>query len=328
MHFCWKMMIAGCLSIGLIGPAPAQETAFLGGKTIKLVVPFAAGGAQDVIARLMAERLSPRLGNTIIIENKGGAAGIPAAESVARAEPDGATLLMATGGAITIAPNRPQKLPYDPIADFASVALLADTPMVIAVSTQSRYATLGDLIAEARRRPGEVTYASTGAGTVSNLTGELMSQALDIKLVHVPYRGAGPAFPDLISGRIDAMVTSSASIDPIVAGGQARVLATFTASRLANFAGVPTIGEAANLKDLEVPVWAGILAPAKTPAPVIERFAKELTAICAESDVQERFAKIGALATCGNSAALKAVIEKDLDRWKTVISKGNIKLVE
>jgi hypothetical protein len=107
MHFCYKMMIAGCLSIGLIGPAPAQETAFLGGKTIKLVVPFAAGGAQDVIARLMAERLSPRLGNTIIIENKGGAAGIPAAESVARAEPDGATLLMATGGAITIAPNRP-----------------------------------------------------------------------------------------------------------------------------------------------------------------------------------------------------------------------------
>ena len=328
MHLCCKMMIAGCLSIGVIGPAAAQEPAFLGGRTIKIVVPFAAGGAQDVIARLIAEKLSPRLGNAIIIENKGGAAGIPGADSVAKAEPDGATLLMATGGAITIAPNRPQKLPYDPIADFASVALLADTPMVIAVSAQRRYATLGDLIADARRRPGEITYASTGAGTVSNLTGELMSQALDIKLVHVPYRGASPAFPDLISGRVDAMVTSSASIDPIVAGGQARVLATFTGSRLANFADVPTIGEAANLKDLEVPVWAGILAPAKTPAPVIERLAKELTAICAESDTHDRFAKIGALTTCGNPAALTTVIEKDLDRWKTVISKGNIKLVE
>jgi tripartite-type tricarboxylate transporter receptor subunit TctC len=328
MHLCFRMMIAGCLSIGLIGPAAAQEPAFLGGKTMKLVVPFAAGGAQDVIARLVAEKLSPRLGNTIIIENKGGAAGLPAADSVAKAEPDGATLLMATAGAITIAPNRPQKLSYDPIADFASVALLADTPMVIGVGAQSRYATLADLIADARRRPGEVTYASTGAGTVSNLTGELLAQALDIKLVHVPYRGAGPAFPDLISGRIDAMVTSSASIDPTVAGGQARVLATFTPSRLPNFADVPTIGEAASLKGLEVPSWVGILAPAKTPAPVIERLAKELTAICAEPDVLERFAKIGALRTCGDSAALRSVIEKDLERWKTVISKGNIKLVE
>jgi tripartite-type tricarboxylate transporter receptor subunit TctC len=322
------MMIAGCLSIGIVGPAVAQDPAFLGGKTMKIVVPFAAGGAQDVIARLIAEKLSPRLGNTIIIENKGGAAGLPAADSVAKAEPDGATLLMATAGAITIAPNRPQKLSYDPIADFASVALLADTPMVIGVGAQSRYATLADLIADARRRPGEVTYASTGAGTVSNLTGELMAQALDIKLVHVPYRGAGPAFPDLISGRIDAMVTSSASIDPTVAGGQARVLATFTPSRLANFADVPTIGEAANLKGLEVPSWVGILAPAKTPAPVIERLAKELTAICAEADVLERFAKIGALRTCGDPIALRSVIEKDLERWKAVISKGNIKLVE
>jgi tripartite-type tricarboxylate transporter receptor subunit TctC len=320
-------LIASCLSIGVIGPTAAQETAFLGGKTIKIVVPFAAGGAQDVIARLIAEKLSPRLGNTIIIENKGGAAGLPAADSVAKAEPDGGTLLMATAGAITIAPNRPQKLSYDPIADFASVALLADTPMVIAVGAQSRYATLAELIADARRRPGELTYASTGAGTVSNLTGELLSQALDIKLVHVPYRGAGPALPDVISGRVDAMVTSSASIDPAVAGRQARVLATFTPSRLASL-DAPTIGEASTLKGLEVPSWVGILAPAKTPAPVIERLARELTAICTEADTQERFAKIGALTTCGNAAALKTVIENDLERWKTVISKGNIKLPE
>jgi tripartite-type tricarboxylate transporter receptor subunit TctC len=124
------------------------------------------------------------------------------------------------------------------------------------------------------------------------------------------------------------MVTSSASIDPIATAGQARVLATFTASRLASLANVPTIGEAANLKGLEVPSWVGILAPAKTPAPVIERLAKELTAICTEADTQERFAKIGALTTCGNAAALKTVIENDLERWKTVISKGNIKLPE
>jgi tripartite-type tricarboxylate transporter receptor subunit TctC len=328
MRVFHRLMITACLSIICIGPLAAQEAAFLGGRTIRLIVPFTAGGAQDVIARLIADKLSPRIGNTIIIENKSGAGGVIAADSVAKAEPDGATLLMATGGAITIAPNRPQKLPYDPVADFTPVALLGDTPMVIAVGAQSRYTNLVDLIADARRRPGEMTYASTGVGTVTNLTGELMSQALDIKLLHVPYRGAAPAITDLMTGRVDAMVTSSASIEPAAAGGQARVLATFTASRLANFTGVPTVGEATNVKGLEVPSWVGILAPAKTPAPVLERLTKELVAICAEPNTQDRFAKIGAITTCGGASVLKTVIENDFDRWRTVIKKGNIKLEE
>lgn len=322
-----KVMVAACLVFGIVSPGAAQQT-FLDGKTIRIVVPFAAGGAQDVIARLVAAKLQPRLGNTIVIENKGGAAGVIAADGVAKAEPDGTTLLMATGGAITIAPNRPQKLPYDPVADFVPVALLADTPMTIAVGANSPYKSLADLIADARQRPDKVTYASTGAGTISNLTGELLAQGLNIKLVHVPYKGAAPALPDLFQGRVDAMVTSSASIESSATGGQARVLATFTTSRLPNFANTPTIGEAANLKGLEVPVWAGILAPARTPAPVIERLAREFAAICAEPDTLERFARIGAVRTCGGPAELKSVIATDMDRWKTVIAKGNIKLDE
>jgi tripartite-type tricarboxylate transporter receptor subunit TctC len=185
---------------------------------------------------------------------------------------------------------------------------------------------LADLIADAKKRPGTITYASTGTGTISNLTGELLAQATDVKLVHVSYRGASPAIPDLVSGRVDAMVTSSASIEPMVTGGQARVLATFTAAPLTNFPGVPTVNVALNLKGLEVPVWVGILAPVKTPAPVLERLANELSAICAAPDTHDRFAKIGALTTCGNSATLKAVIDEDFKRWKTVITKGNIKL--
>jgi tripartite-type tricarboxylate transporter receptor subunit TctC len=311
-----------CLAVSVV----AQTPAYPDGKTIRIVVPFAAGGAQDVMARLIGTKLSTRLGTSVIIENKGGAGGIIGADSVAKAEPDGTTLLMATGGAITIAPNRPQKLPYEPKADFAPVALVADTPMTIAVRSQSPFRTLAELIAEAKARPGALTYASTGAGTVSNLTGELLAQGLGITLLHVPYRGASPAISDLISGQIDAMVTSSASIDPLVAAGQARVLASFTAGRLGNLAGAPTIAEASSLKGLEVPVWVGFLAPARTPAPVVERLAREIGAICAEADIQERFAKIGALATCGAPAALAGVIEEDLARWKTVISKGNIKL--
>src|SRR5687768_6852796 len=161
MRLLGKLTIAACLSTGAIGPVAAQD-AFLGGKTIRIVVPFAAGGAQDIIARLIGNKLSARLGNSIVIENKGGAAGVIAADGVAKAEPDGTTLLMATGGAITIAPNRSQKLPYDPAADFVSVAMIADTPMTIAVGANSPYKTLADLIADAKQRPDRVTYASTG----------------------------------------------------------------------------------------------------------------------------------------------------------------------
>lgn len=326
MSLIRKGLVSLCLAAGLVGPALAQPAAFLDGKTIKIVVPFAAGGAQDVIARLIGTKLATRLGNPVIVDNKGGAGGIIGADSVAKAEADGATLLMATGGAISIAPNRPQKLPYDPKADFAAVALIADTPMTVAVRTQSPYRTLADLVADAKARPGAVSYASTGAGTVSNLTGELLAQALGITLLHVPYRGAGPAIGDLVGGQVNAIVTSSASIEPLVGPGQARVLASFTKGRMPALAGAPTIAEAAGISGLDVPVWAGVLAPARTPAPVIERLARELAAICAEQDTQERFAKIGAVTSCGAPADLARIIDEDMARWKTVIARGNIRL--
>ena len=317
------LAVAACVSWNTTALA---QTAGFDGKTIKIVVPFAAGGAQDVIARLVGNKLSSRIGASVIIENKGGAAGLIGADTVAKADPDGTTLLMATGGAITIAPNRTVKLTYDPRVDFAPVALIADTPMTIAVRNQSPFKSLEDLIREAKARPGGISYASTGSGTVSNLTAELFAQGVGITFLHVPYRGAAPATTDLLSGQIDIMVTSSASIEPLVAGGQARVLASFTPARLPSLAGAPTISEASGLKGLEVPVWVGVLAPAKTPVVVIEKLAVELKAICGEADIVERFAKLGALATCGGPAELGMVLRDDFVRWRDVITKGNIKL--
>lgn len=322
-----KITVAACATLALTlaaAPALAQTTA-TDGKTLHIVVPFAAGGAQDVIGRYLGNKLTARLNVPVVIDNKTGAGGVIAADAVAKAVPDGNTVLLATGGAISIAPHLNAKLPYDPKRDFVPIALVADTPMTIAVRAQSPYASVADLVRDAKVRPGQVTFASTGNGTVSHLTGELFAQSAGVKLLHVPYRGAGPAITDLLGGQVAAIVTSSASIDPMVEDHKARVLATFTTARLGALGSVPTMTEASGIKGLEVPVWVGLLAPAKTPPAQIARLAAEITAICQLPETQERFKGLGALATCGGPNALDKVVADDLQRWERVIRQGGIK---
>ncbi len=307
-------------SAGLFSAALAQQ-----GKPTTIVVPFAPGGAQDVIARFVGAKLATRIASPVIIENKAGAGGVIGADQVAKAAPDGTTLLMATGGAITIAPHLNARLPYESMKDFTPVALLGDTPMTLAVRAESPFQSVADLVKAAKEKPGEVTFASTGNGTVSNLTGELFALSSGIKLLHVPYRGAGPAITDLLSGQVASMVTSSASIEPMVASGKARVLASFTTVRLPSLKGAPTMTEVSGLRGLEVPVWVAVLAPARTSPDVVARLSAELQAICAEAETRERFEKLGALTTCGGPAEAGKVIADDLARWKSVIATGVIK---
>lgn len=295
------------------------------GQPLHLVVPFAAGGAQDVIGRYLGNKLGPRLGVPVVVDNKAGAGGVIAADYVAKAAPDGNTVLLATGGAISIAPHLNPKLPYDPRKDFTAVALLGDTPMTFAVRAQSPYTGVADVIKDAKANPGKVTFASTGQGTISHLTGELLAQTAGVRLIHVPYRGAAPAITDLLGGQVATMVTSSASIEPMVADRKARVLGTFTAKPLPSFPGAPTMNEATGAKSLEVPVWVGVLAPAKTPAAAVDRLAAELQAICRLPETQERFKTLGALVTCGGPKELAKVVADDDARWGQVIKQGNIK---
>lgn len=312
------LAIAACALLG-VGNAQAQ------GDVTRIVVPFAPGGAQDVIGRFLAERLGNRLGTPVVVENKAGAGGVIAADAVAKAKPDGRTLLLATGGAITIAPHLLAKLSYDPRKDFVPVAMVADTPMTLAVRAQSPYTSVADLLKDAKANPGKVSYASTGNGTISHLTGELLTQSAGVPLLHVPYRGAGPAMTDLLGGQVSAMVTSSASIEPMVHDKKARVLASFTAARIAALDGAPTMTEATGIKGLEVPVWVGLLVPAKTPQAAVDKLATELQAVCAQPETRERFSKLGAATTCGGPAELGKVIADDDKRWGEVIRKGNIK---
>lgn len=313
-----KFLAGAALALVTATAAQAQ------GDAIHLVVPFAPGGAQDVIGRYLGERLGTRMNTPVVIDNKAGAGGVIAADAVAKAKPDGRTLLLATGGAITIAPHLNAKLSYDPRKAFVPVALVADTPMTLAVRAQSPYTSVADLLNDAKANPGKVSYASTGNGTVSHLTGELLAQSAGVQLLHVPYRGAGPAITDLLGGQVAAMVTSSASIEPMVLDKKARVLASFTRERIGALQGAPTMTEGAGIKGLEVPVWVGLLAPAGTPKAVIDKLATELQAVCALPETRERFTALGAAATCGGPAELGKVIADDDKRWETVIRQGKI----
>lgn len=317
-----RRALLGAAAALLLAPAWGQGS----GKTLRIVVPFAAGGAQDVIGRYLGDKLAQRTGQTVVIDNKAGAGGALAADAVAKAAPDGQTLLLATGGAISIAPHLNPRLPYDARKDFAAVALVADTPMTIAVRADSPYKTLADVLRDAKARPGALAYASTGNATISHLTGELLAQTAGVQWLHVPYKGAAPALNDLVGGQVPLIVTSAASVDAMVVAGKVRVLATFSKSHLPNLADRPTVAEAAGLTGLEVPVWVGLLAPAATPVDRLAALQADLLAICRLPETQERFKGLGASVDCGDRAALARVMDEDGARWARVIRQGGIKL--
>lgn len=316
-------LIAGSVALALT-PALAQTSAFEA-KPLRIVIPFTVGGAQDAIGRYLGNKLATRLGVPVIIENKAGAGGVIAADAVAKSPPDGTTLLLATGGAISIAPHLNAKLPYDVMRDFSAVAMLADTPMTLGVRSQSPYTSVADVLRDAKARPGQVTFASTGNGTVSHLTGELFAQKAGVQLLHVPYRGAAPALTDLLGGQVALVVTSATSIDPMLEGGKARVLASFTSSAMPTLRGAPTMNEAAALKGLEVPVWVGLLAPSKTPVAQLEKLSAEIFAICTMPETRAHFRAVGAVPACGSAKELAKVVAQDTQRWASVIRQGGIK---
>jgi tripartite-type tricarboxylate transporter receptor subunit TctC len=323
MKLLLKHLALGLVAACLVTATPlwAQQN----DRPLRIVVPFASGGAQDVIARCLGAKLTDKFGALVIIDNKAGAGGIVAADAVAKAT-DGVTVLLATGGAITIAPHLQGKLPYDPVHDLTPVALVGDTPMTLAVRTESPYRTLADVLRDAKAKPGQVTYASTGNGTVSHLTGALLAQASGVNLLHVPYRGAAPALTDLLGGQVALIVTSAASIEPMVASGKARVLGTFSRAALPSLGTPPTVGDATGLPGMDVPVWVGVMAPTRMPAATVEKLSAALVEVCNLPETKQRFAQLGAVNTCGGGAALGKVVAEDSQRWAKVIKQGGIKV--
>jgi tripartite-type tricarboxylate transporter receptor subunit TctC len=283
-----RAIIAGalCASFGTLTASAASAQSYPT-RPITMIVPFAAGGATDVLARVFSDRLQQGLGQPVTVENRGGAAGQIAAAAVARAPADGYTLFFTTAAPITIAPFMTDKPQYDPRKDFAPVAVVAVQPVWLTVHANSTFKTLADVIRRAKENPGKLTYGTSGVGTELHLAAEAMARSAGIEMVHVPFRGGGAVAAALTGQQVDFAFLSTASIVGPVRQGTWRALAVSAPQRLADFPDVPTLAELGHITATMVPWW-GVMAPGGTPVAIVARLTQELEAACRDQAVRER----------------------------------------
>lgn len=303
----------GALLLG--GPATAQDYP---SRPVKIVVPFPAGGSNDIIARIVAQKLGERTGQTFLIENRAGAGGNLGADAVATSEPDGYTLLLTAPPPLTINAALYKNLPYDPPKAFAPVALVAAVPIVLAVHPSVEARNVGELIALAKAKPGTINFGSSGNGSTNHLAGELLKSMTGINIVHLPYRGAAPAMNDLIAGHIPMMFDNIPAVLPQVQAKTVKAIAVAGAKRASALPDVPTVAES-GVPGFEASAWFGLVAPAKTPAPVLAKLESEVDAILKMPDVQKRFTELGAEPGSVSGAAFGQFLADETAKWTKII---------
>lgn len=292
-------------------------------KPIRLIVPFGVGGPGDAIGRLLGRQLTESLGQPVVIDNRSGATTIIGTELAAKSPPDGHTLLLiSTTHAVN--PSLFPKLPYDPIRDFAPVTLVAATPFMLAVHPSVAANSVAELVTLARGKAGTLNYGSSGAGSSIHLTTELFKSAANIQLTHVPYKGSGPAFIDLIGGQIQILFSSTVSTLPHVKSGKVRGLAITSLKRASALPDVATLAE--SYPGFESSSWFGLLAPARTPAPVMERLLKETRAALKSAEMQQALVSQGAEPGGASSQAFAAYFQTEIGKWARVVKTAGIQL--
>lgn len=294
----------------------AQAHAQLPSKPVRLVVSVGAGSGPDVIARRLADKLAPQIGQPVMVENKPGVSGILAADQVAKAQPDGSTLALAMGSTLAIAPHVYRKLPYDSMKDLAPVVQLGNTPFVLLVNASDPARTLAQFIAQAKARPGALSYSSFGNGTAAHLLGEELKRAASIQMLHVPYKTT--AIPDLVGGRINASISDLGSVRAQL-GDKVRALAVTGPRRHAAYPDIPTFGELGFPSFDAMVGWVGLFAPAGTPAPIVERLAKDVAAIALGDDMRNTMALLGYAPTGQPTQAFAQTVRRDHARWGQVV---------
>ena len=320
----WRAALFGLVTALAI--APQAGAAEYPTRSIKLVVPYAAGGPTDVLARMIGEYLGRDLKQPVVVENKAGAQGAIAAEVVARAEPDGYTLFVTAASIFVLNPMLYKKLPYDPVKDFRMLALITDLPVVMEVHPSVPAKTVAEFVAYAKQNPGKLNFGSAGTGGTTHLAGEMFRQMAGIDIVHVPYKGAGPALTDLLSGNIQLMFDSLGTALPPVKSGMLRALGVSSSQRIADLPDVPTIAES-GYPDYAVSVWYGVAAPAKLPEEVAQTIAASLNRALTDEAFRASLEKIGfPPLRPRNQADINKFIDDDRARWSGVIKSLNISL--
>ncbi|MGV3725272.1 Bug family tripartite tricarboxylate transporter substrate binding protein [Hydrogenophaga sp.] len=313
-----QLMLATAASLASL-PAWAQAP-----KTVKLVVPFPPGGSTDILARAIGARLATQMGITVVIENKGGAAGSVGAGEVARMAPDGATLMMGHIGTLAINPSIYPKLPYDPVKSFAPLALVARVPNVLVVNEKFPATDFKGFIAKAKAEPGRLNYASGGNGSAAHITFEYLKQQTGIFMPHIPYRGAAPAVSDVLGGQVEAIFTGSPALISHIRGGKLRPLAVSSPKRMPALPDVPTVAES-GYPGFDADQWYGIVAPAGLPAPLVALYNSEINKALASPEVARALAIEGAEPTPTTPQAFAQLIASEIPRWGQVIKRGNVK---
>ena len=325
----WKTWKSGrALAVALVSllalPLFAAEAPYPN-RPIRMLVPYPPGGGLDLPGRAVGQKFAESTGQQMILDNRGGAGGLIASDIVAKASPDGYTLLLASNGQISIAPSLYDKMPYDPLRDLVPITHFVDTPMVLFASVSYPAQSVADVVAAAKARPGTVGIALSGVGGVSHLTMELFRQRAGIQLLGVPYKGAGQAMGDVAGGSVPLIFSTLAAGKPLLDAGKLRALAVASAKRSSGLPNLPTFGEL-GFAGMEAPLWIGMMAPKGTPQPVIARLHAEFIKALAASDVRERLAAQSAEIVAEGPAAFAAMIRRDAQLWRGVIKTANIKL--
>ncbi len=292
-------------------------------KTIRIVVPFPPGGAADILARQLAPKLSEKLGQQLIIDNRVGAGGNIGTEIAARAAPDGYTFLLAPGSTMTVNPALYSKLAFDPVKDFVPVTQMVVVPYIVVVHPSVSVNSIKGLIALAKTRPNQIAYASSGSGQATHLAGELFTSKAGISMVHVPYKGAGPAIVDLVGGQVSVMFGNMGSVLPFVKNNKLRVLAVTAAKRHPLVPDVPTVAES-GLAGYEISEWYGFFAPSGTPKEVVARLHVELVDVLGAATMANYLLSQGFTPIASASDAFSQVIRADLTKWAALVKRANI----
>jgi tripartite-type tricarboxylate transporter receptor subunit TctC len=318
----WRALV---LLAGVFGACFATWAQNWPVKPIRLIVPFTPGGVTDTSGRLIAEQLTKRLGQQVVVDNKPGASGNIGTQMVAGAEPDGYTLLLGFDGTLVINPHVFPKVGFDPVKDFAPIGKIGDATLILVANPQFKAKTLREVIELSKSQASGLSYGTSGTGGTPHIAGELLKQKTGANLTHIPYKGGGQAMTDVLGGNIPLVYTAVAGASPHVKSGRLHAIAVSSAKRTSSLPEVPTFMES-GISDFDISSWVGLLAPARLPRPIADRLHTELQAVLNDAEVREKLAGMGITATPGSATQFADQIRTDLSRYESVVKSAGIRL--